>query len=158
MSVKTGANGNPDVEHHQNVRLDLTVQQKCRQVHQMCQFYMRIGRKYSNLPKEFFSQDQMKKFHEEVKGFLKKNEPTKVLKELGARASPDNFKKYLVTVWNNFLTTCEPGELWGTCAVAFKSDLNPPRPDLMNNPEEPFRGDARDILEKTISSMTTSTW
>ena len=106
--VETGANGNLDVEHHQNVHLDPAVQQKCREVHQMCQFYMRAGHKQVNLPKEFFTQTRMKKFLVEFKGFPKKDEPIKVLKELGAKAGPDNFKKYLVTVWNHFLTTCKP--------------------------------------------------
>ena len=60
-------------------------------------------------------------------GFPKKDDPTKVLKELPARASPDVFKKHLVTVYNHFFTTCKPGEHWGSCAVVFKANYNPAR-------------------------------
>ena len=92
----------------------------------------------------------MRKFKLEFIGFPKKDDPTKVLKELPARASPDVFKKHLVTVYNHFFITCKPGQHWGSCAVVLKANYNPACPDLINTPEEPFGGVAKDIVEDYV--------
>ena len=92
----------------------------------------------------------MAQFNLEFRGFPKKDDPKEELKACPARASPDVFKKTLGEVYTYFFNMCEPGQNWGSCALVLKADYNPARPDLINNPERPYGGDAKNIVEDYV--------
>ena len=64
--------------------------------------------------------------------------------------SPDVFKKTLGEVYTYFFNMCEPGQNWGSCALVLKAYYNPDCPDLIDDPEEPFGGVTRDIVEDYV--------
>ena len=72
------------------------------------------------------------------------------LKACPAQASPYVFKKKLAEVYTYLFNICEPGKNWGSCAVVLKADYNPNRPDLINNPERPLGGRAKNIVEDYV--------